>query len=155
MFWKAIFRKKTPGDSLLNHEQESRATTAPTQPTSDHTVARLMHTAGAQFRNHQAPTPLVPAKDEALQKAIQEYISKLSNDDKAAFQSAPDIIERLDEMQHKSKTPIPSSLATRAERVLQCIKYFMGSLSIFIQQSPEISSLVVGGVSCILSVGST
>ena len=94
-----------------------------------------------------------PPEGGALQKAMQEYVSKLSDDDKEAFKSAPDIIGRLQEMQCNSKSPISNSLMTRVERVLQCIKNFMGSLAIFIQQSPEISSLVVGGVSCILTVG--
>lgn len=145
----------SPSSSLLNRGQPSGATPGPSQPTPGPATTGPMHGAGARPVNTQLSTPLMPVKNEALQKAIQEYVSQLSSDDKAAFQSAPDIIKRLDEMQHKSKTPIPSSLATRVERVLQCIKYFMGSLSIFIQQSPEISSLVVGGVSCILSVGST
>ena len=38
------------------------------------------------------------------------------------------------------------------EKVLQCVKSFMGSLVVFIQHSPQISSLVVGGVNCILTV---
>ena len=112
------------------------ATPAPSQPTSSHPA-----------------TPLVPAKDEALQTAIQEYAEKISSDDKAAFISAPDIIKRLQEMQCSSKSRISSSLITRVERVLQCIKHFMSSLKTFIQHSPEISSLVVGGVNCILTVG--
>ena len=99
--------------------------------------------------------PLVPAKDKALQKAIQEYVGTISTDDQAAFRSAPDIIKRLQEMQCNSNSRISSSLTTRVERVLQCIKHFMGSLAIFIQQSPEISSLVVGGVNCILTVGTS
>ena len=97
--------------------------------------------------------PSFPAmRDETLQQAIQEYVGKLSDDDKAAFKSAPDIMERLQEMQGNGKSLISSSLTTRVEKVLQCVKGFMGSLVIFIQQSPEISSLVVGGVNCVLMV---
>ena len=118
-------------------------------------LVMLLHATGAQSVNLQSPTP----KDEAFQKAIQEYVKKLSNDDKAAFksvasaESAQDLIERLQEMQHNNKSPISSSCISRVERVLQCIKSFMSSLSIFIQQNPEISSLVVGGVNCIMMVG--
>ena len=122
------------------------ATPTPSQQTSRHAATGLIHAGGTQPVNSQ------PAKGEALQEAIREYISKLSNDDKAAFQSAPNIIERLQEMQYTSKSPISSTLTARVERVLQCVKHFMGSLTIFIQQSPEISSLVVGGVNCILTV---
>ena len=91
--------------------------------------------------------------DETLQKVIQEHVKKLSDDDKTAFQSASDIIVRLQEMQCNGKPVISGSLMSRVEKVLQCVKGFMGSLGIFIQQSPEISSLVVGAVNCILTVG--
>ena len=95
----------------------------------------------------------VSPMNEALQKAIQKYQRELSEDDKVAFQSAPNIMERLQEMEGNGKPLISSSLATRVEKVLQCINKFMGSLGIFIQHSPEISSLVVGGLNCILMVG--
>lgn len=49
-----------------------------------------------------------------------------------------------------SKIRLSSSLTERTQRVLNCINHFLGSISIMIQQSPEISSLVVGGVNCIL-----
>lgn len=124
---------------LPSHGQ-SRGTPSPSQQTSGYAAA------GAQS---------VLSKDETLQKAIQEYISKLSNEDKAAFRTAPDIIERLQEMQYNAKSPISSSFKDRAEKVLQCIKHFMGSLGIFIQHNPDISSLVLGGVNCILTVGSS
>ena len=139
-----------PIGSLFNHGQPGAAAPTPSQPTPGHaTIGGPMHTAGAQSINPQFP---IRVKDEALQKAIQEYVSKLSNEDKAAFHSSPDIIERLQEMERNSKSPISSSLTARVETVLQCIKHFMGSLAIFIQHHPEISSLVVGGVNCILIV---
>ena len=128
-------------DSLLKPGRSRGATPTPSPVT------------GAQSITLQSPTPLVPARDEALQKVIQECISKLSDEDRTAFQSAPDIMERLKEIQHENKAGISSSLTTRVERVLQCIKHFMGSLAIFIQQNPDISSLVVGGLNCILTVG--
>ena len=107
------------------------------------------------------PTPSRPKSshasvgpmDQAFQKAIQEYANNLSDDDKTAFLSAPNVIERLQEMQCNSKSLFSSSLTTRVEKVLQCVKGFMVSLGIFIQHSPEISSLAVGGVNCILTVG--
>ena len=109
-------------------------------------------TTGAHSANSQLlPTPSVPAKsDEILQKAIQE---RLSDDDMTAFQSAPEIMERLREMQGNGKSLISSSLTTRVGNVLQCVKSFMGSLAVFVQQHPELSSLVVGGVNCVLTVG--
>ena len=127
------------------------ATPTPAQPTSNNAATRPTLAAGA----HSASP--VPVKDEVLQMTIHQYIAKLSPDDKEAFQSAPDIIEHLRKMQQESKSPISSSLTARVEKVLQCIKYFMSSLSIFIQHHPEVCSLVVGGVNCILTVstGST
>ena len=138
----------------LNYGQ-SRATPAPSRPTSSHVSTSLMpsagptHAAGVNFGNLQLPTLPVPA----MQKAIQEYIGKLSDDDKAAFQSAQNIMERLQEIQSNGKPLVSSSLASRVEKVLQCVKTFMSSLAIFIQQSPQISSLVVGGVNFVLTVG--
>ena len=93
--------------------------------------------------------------DEAFQKAVQQYMKQLPDDDKTAFLSAPDVIEHLQEMQCNNKSLISSSLTTRVEKVLQCVKGFIGSLGICIQHNPEISSLVVGGVNCILTVGTT
>ena len=95
----------------------------------------------------------MPARDEALQRAIQSHVKKLSDDEKEAFRSAPDIIDRLQNMQRNEKSDISSSHISRVEKVLQCLQSFMGSLAICIQQSPEISSLVVGGVNCTLMVG--
>ena len=124
--------------TLLNPgqtRQSSGATPVPSRPTFSHASAGSM--------------------DGAFQKAIQQYMKKLPDDDKTAFLSAPDVIEHLEKLQCNDKSLISSSLTTRVEKVLQCVKGFMGSLGIFIQHSPEISSLVVGGVNCILTVGTT
>ena len=144
----------------LNYGQSSGVTPTPSRPTASHASASPTHTTGVHSVNLPLPTPLVLAKkDEALEKAIQEYVKKLSDDDKAAFQdafySAPNIVEHLQEMQCNGKIPTTSSLTSRVEKVLQCVKTFMDSLAIFIQHSPEISSLVVGGVKCILTVGTS
>lgn len=144
------FTTKLSIASLLNHGQ-SRGATA----TSSQAAAGPTHAPGAHSGNLQPPIPPMPVGDDALQKAIQAYISKLSNDDKAAFHSAPAIIDRLQEMQRKNKPGISSSLTNRIERVLQCIKHFMGSLGIFIQHSPELSSLAVGGLNCVMTVGTS
>ena len=145
----------------LNYGQLRGATPTPPWPASSNASAGPMpsashvHAAGAYSVNLQLLTPPVPAKDEAFQNAVLEYVENLSDDDKAAFQSAPNIIERLQEMQCNGNSLISSSLTTRVEKVLQCVKNFMGALGIFIQHSPEVSSLVVGGVNCILTVGPT
>ena len=131
-------------------------TPTPTQPTSSHASAGTMHSSGpvsaaaSRSVNPQLPTPPVPAN--AFQKAIQKCVAELSLDDKTAFLSAPCVLERLREVQCNDKSLISSSRLARAEKVLQCVKHFMGSLAIFIQHSPVISSLVVGGVNCLLTV---
>ena len=132
----------------VNNKQSRGATPALSRPTPSNASTSPMPSAGPI----QLPTPLVPAKDETLQKVIQEYINQLSDEDKTAFHNAPNIMERLQEVQGNDKSLISSSLITRVEKVLQCVKSFMGSLGIFIQHSPEISSLVVGGVNCVLTV---
>ena len=134
----------------LSPGQPGGAASPSSQPTLSPAPSGPIHAAGAHSVNPQPPTPPVPAN--AFQKAVQKYVGELSHDDKAAFLDSPDVMQRLQEMQYDDKS---SSRLARAEKVLQCVKYFMGSLGIFIQHSPEISSLVVGGVNCILTVGTS
>ena len=154
--------------STSNLVKYGRQTPTASQPTSSPSSTGPIHSAGpmhssgpvqatgAHSMSTQLPAPpMLAKKDEALEKAIQKYLEELSDDDKKAFMSAPDVIERLQEMEGNGKSIIPSSLTTRVEKVLQCVKHFMGSLGIFIQHSPEISSLVVGGINCILTVGTS
>src|SRR4029077_11013107 len=83
---------------------------------SSHAPVSSTHATGAHSGNLQLPTQPVPVKkDEALQKAIG-YIKEVPNDDKTAFQSAPNIIERLQEIQGNGKSVISNSLATRVEK---------------------------------------
>ena len=132
------------------------ATPTPSRPTSSHVSSGLMHSStpvhavGPNPVNPQPPPPLVPAT--AFQKAIQKYVKELSDGDKAAFLDAPDVMAHLQKMQDNDKSPISNRHTARVEKVLQFVNHFMDSLSIFIQQSPEISSLVVGGVKCVLKV---
>ena len=100
------------------------------------------------------PAIAVSLKNEAFQKAIQEYLDNLSDDDKEAFRSATDVIEKLGELQ-QNKSHISNSHTTRiqkVQKVLQCVKQFLESVAICIQHHPEVSSLVVGGLNCILTV---
>ena len=94
----------------------------------------------------------MPAKSEAFSNAIQEFVNNLPDDDKTAFQSSSDIMEKLWEMQRGQNSRISSPLTSRVQKVLQFIKHFMGSIAMFTQYSPGISSLVLGGVNCILTV---
>ena len=113
------------------------------------------HAAGDQSSNPQPPTASMPTKNKAFERAVavalQKHIDKLSDDDKAAFRSAKDVMERLGELQ-QDRSRISDSHTTRVQNVLQCVKQFLGSTTICIQHSPEISSLVVGGLNCVLTV---
>lgn len=121
---------------------------------SSSTLVHPAHATGVQPPGPQSPTISVPVKNEAFQKAIQKYIDNLPDDDKDAFQSATDVMKKLGELQ-QDNSRISSSHTTRVQKVqkvLQCVQQFLGSIAICIQHSPEISSLVVGGLHCILTV---
>ena len=108
-------------------------------------------TSGAHAVDPQSPVVLVPAKNETLEKAIRAYIDdKLSAGVKNDFIFASDIMEKLQEMQYyqsgsDGKTHISSSICARVKQVLECLRDC-------IRYTPEISSLVIGGVNCILAV---
>ena len=143
----------TPGATVLISGSLARASTDKGIAPSSTSVGTT-HTAGDKSLNSQSLAIPVPEKNGAFQKAVQEYINNLSDDDKAAFQSATDVMEKLGEMQ-QAKSRVSSSHNTRVQKVqkvLQCVQRFLGSIAICIQHSPEISSLVVGGVHCILMV---
>lgn len=121
---------------------------------SPSTLSGSAHATGYQSLNPQPPAIPVLVKNEAFQQAIQEYINQLSDDDRVAFQSATDVMEKLGELQQSKPNTFTfhSTRIQKVQKVLQCLKQFMGSIAICIQHSPQISSLVVGGLNCILSV---
>lgn len=100
-----------------------------------------------------AIAPATQPLDSTFQEAIKKYIDQLSDDDKTAFLSAGDIMARIQEL-NKPDAPIrlPGSLNARVSRVIQGIKQFISSVSIFTSQGPYIVSLAVGGTNYILTV---
>lgn len=98
------------------------------------------------------PLAPVPPKNPAFENAMAVILQNLSDDDKAEFKlaSEKDVMEELRKAQGGTSR-ISGSLA-RVQKVLGCINRFMGPLGILIQHNPDISSLVVGGLSCILMV---
>ena len=118
---------------------------------SPNTLGETAHAAGDQPFNSQPPTVPMPAKNEAFERAVvvalQKHINSLSDDDKVAFQSATDVMKKLGGLQHDRP-----HVSDKVQKVLQCVKKFLGSVAICIQHSPEISSLVVGGLNCALTV---
>ena len=109
---------------------------------------------GDQPPKPQSPTIFMPGKNDAFHKAIQEYIDNLSDDDRVAFQSATDVIKKLEELQQSIPRISYTTQMHKVQKVLQCVKQFLASIAICVQHSPEISSLVVGGLHCILTVRS-
>lgn len=137
--------------ALVNNALSGTPTNTTSNTMSGHpgALSGAVHTAGVQSLNP------VSSKNMAFERAVEVILQRhvnLSNDDKAAFQSASgvDVMEKLREAQHGASR-ISDSL-TRVQKVLECVNRFMGPLAIFSQRSPEISSLVVGGLNCILVV---
>ena len=136
------------GSGAINADSNSSYDTAPVNAPGTHSL------------NTQIPAiPVVaPAKYEAFERALRAYVDdRLSDDAKKDFRSASDIMETLQRMQYHqsgpaSKIRISSSVSARVNKVLQSLRNFMESVTICIQHSPEISSLVIGGVNCILTV---
>lgn len=92
--------------------------------------------------------------DPALSGAVDECIEKLSQDDKAAFQSAGDIMRKIQEMEEANSGDASTrTLRTRIGAVLQLIKRFTAAVAPCIQYSPHVS-LAVGGFNCVLLVRS-
>ena len=138
--------------SSLTGTQLAGDITAPSNVLSGSSIAASAHAAENEPLNQKSPMTPVPVKSEAFKKAIQKFVDSLSGDDKTAFQTSSDIMERLQAMQCDQNSRISSSLTMRVRKVLKCVSHFMGSIAIFIQSNPEISALVVGGVNCILTV---
>lgn len=110
--------------------------------------------AGNQYPQPPSPAVSVPSTNEAFRKAVQGYIVGLSDDDKSAFYSATSVIQKLEELP-LGKSRISSSHTTliqKAQKVLQCVKQFLAPIAICIQHHPEVSSLIVGGLNCVLTV---
>ena len=110
---------------------------------------------GTQLLDPQPPLAPMPPKNKAFERAIAQVLQKhvdLSDDDKEAFQSYSDV-DVMEELRNvQDGTSRISDSLTRVQKVLECVNRFMGPLATFIQHSPEISSLVVGGLNCILMV---
>ena len=123
-------------------------------PTLASTSRLALSSTPASTPNPQSFAIYKPVKKKAFQQAIQEYIDNLSFDDKIAFQSATDVMETIGVLQkYKSRTSrYRTSQIQKMQKALKCVKLFLGSVAICIQQNPEITSLVVGGLNCILTV---
>ena len=107
---------------------------------------------GGQSPNPQATATSTPVQNVAFQQAIQRYINGLSDDDKAAFQSAANVIEELQRGKSRMSSTHTTTRTQKVQKILQCVNQFLGSVAICIQHHPLVSSLVVGGLHCVLTV---
>ena len=116
------------------------------------------HASEAHTSDPGSPAVLEPAKNETFQREIQAYINeKLPEDIKKDFQSASDIMETLQRMQHHqsgsgSQMRISNSTSDRVKKVLQCLRHFTGSVENCVRHSSDISSIIIGGANYILTV---
>ena len=123
-----------------------------TSTASASTLAGPAHATRNQSPNSQSLAISVPVKNEAFGKALQEFVDNLSDDDKVAFQSDTDVMLVLEELGKSRISRSHTPLMQKVQKVLQCVQQFLGSVAICIQHSPEISSLVVGGLNFVLTV---
>ena len=97
----------------------------------------------------QSPITQTPVPNKILENSIQNYIDNLSDSDKTAFKAAPDVLEHLRSLQRNNKGHISSFVTHRVDQILQVLKIFTGT------RNSEQSNLVLGGVHCIFTVGSS
>lgn len=100
---------------------------------------------GGKPLNYKSPEPSVHVKSEAIQKYIGDL---LGDDDKTAFKVATDVMDRLREQQWDKLRGSRSHII----HMRQCVDQFLGSIAICIQYDPQLSSLLEGGLNCILTV---
>lgn len=87
--------------------------------------------------------------DPTLRATIEACAAGLSDHDKDAFRSAVNVMDELQPIERAD----PSKLfSARVEKILRCVCKFVDSVAICIQHNPEIFSLVVGGLRCVLLV---
>ena len=152
------FRHKKPNSPGPGSSSASTLTSS-NNPANSLDTALTSNVSSGTSPGNQSPQPpspavSVPLTNEAFRKAVQGYIVGLSDDDKSAFYSATSVIQKLEELP-LGKSRISSSHTTliqKAQKVLQCVKQFLAPIAICIQHHPEVSSLIVGGLNCVLTV---
>ncbi|KAH7389091.1 hypothetical protein BKA64DRAFT_711194 [Cadophora sp. MPI-SDFR-AT-0126] len=148
-----ITEKNPLGPSGIVSE-ESRSPGHATGHASDPTL----HPSPVVTISTPASSSNVPGDNQAYRDAINKVVEKLDESEKEAFRQAYqqispertlDTIRRLDSSDEASRT---RSGAKALEPAMKIIETSMRSVAISIQHSPEISSLVVGGVRLIIDL---
>lgn len=85
----------------------------------------------------------IGAFERAVAVSLKERIDGLSDDYKTAFQSATDVTEKLSGLQQGE--PFASDLIVRVQTVQE-------SFAIWVQHTPDIYSIVVGGLNYVMTV---
>ena len=150
--------EELPENQSFNSDVTVETSTLSISTPATNTVAASARAPEAPALSQPSPEAPEQTRNEAFERAIQKYVNnRLPDDVKKDFHSASDIMEKLQKMQSSEsgsggKICISSSISDRVKKVLQCLRHFLGSVAICIQHHPDISSLVVGGVNCILTV---
>lgn len=115
------------------------------------------------------PTPPPPSSGRApglttlrnpvLEKALAEYVQRIPDTEKAAFEHASKTIDeqtllskvRAYDVAHKDNSSFRPH-ADRLSKFLGLLNDFMGGVAIGIQASPEISAIVVGSVRIVIDL---
>ncbi|PGG98467.1 hypothetical protein AJ80_09528 [Polytolypa hystricis UAMH7299] len=137
-------------------------------------AARGVRSLSSKRQKKQNPAPQVPSppaqlslsngassghQNAALELAIRKHLDQLSDDEKDAFQNAAISLTEdglLDQVRHlDTDHKAVSVFRHRAEQISKLFRFldlFMGGITVSIQHSPEISSLIIGGIRLVLDI---
>lgn len=164
--------KQTSQEILPSRSEETISVTTSTAPGLQHSISRtsipeappapLVSRGPQRSDTTIVPSVIVspspsdstePPRNVAFAQALQEHINGLKKDEKADFQHASRGINEkniLHDLQGLDDDHMQSSLLRRHSesltKFLGLLSRFLGGVGIAIQQSPDVSSLVVGGV---------
>lgn len=106
---------------------------------------------------HGVVDPDAAAKD-AFTLALERHIETLTDEEKAAFSQIGDMntesllqaVEKLDAEHQAGSTS--RRCATKIKGFLDAVNGYLNALAVMVQHSPEISSLIVGGLRLVVDV---
>jgi hypothetical protein len=108
---------------------------------------------------HVVPTSANQSRNAALDLAIQRYLDKLPELQKAAFRTASQSIDETkllaEVRKHDNQHAQDSTLRRRAEsisKLLRLLDRLMGGVAIGIQANPDLSAIIVGGVRVVIDL---
>ena len=129
------------------------------QPSTQQVAATTTSTPSNPTISTAATPPATPLRNLALELAIQKYIDKIPDVEKQAFRDAFANLSQdtlLSEVAAIDEADKHNSVRRRhADRILKFLDFldrFMGLAAIGVQKSPEISSMIIGGVRIVINL---